>query len=98
MVGREASDTSTEMLPPVISDIKLTGVDKCFGEKQAMAICFRPVSAQALSHRGKCKGSEVREAAWRTKNEKPGIVGNQVQAGELELLLLADPLIAWVAF
>ena len=51
----------------------------------------QPVSAQAPNHRGKRKGSEVRRTTWRAKNEKTGIVGNQVQAGELELLRPADP-------
>ena len=57
-------------------------IDKCFGEKQDVTIGSRPVIAQASNHRGKRKGSEVRETTWRTKNEKTGIVGNQVQAGE----------------
>ena len=72
-------------------------IDKCFGEKQAMTLDSRPVSAQALNHRGKRKGREVRETTWRAENEKPGIVGNQVQAGELELLLPADPSVTRVA-
>ena len=70
---------------------KLGWIDKCFGEKQAVTIGSRPVSAQAPNHRGKRKGSEVRETTWRAKNDKTGIVGNQVQAGELEFLLPADP-------
>ena len=59
-------------------------IDKCFGEKQAVTIGSRPVNAQAPNHRGKCKGREVRETTWCAKNEKTGIVGNQVHAGELE--------------
>ena len=51
----------------------------------------RPVIAQAPNHRVKRKGSEVQKTTWRTKNEKTGIVRNQVQAGELESLLPADP-------
>ena len=70
---------------------KFGWIDKCFGAKQAVTIGSRPVSAQALNHRGKRKGSEVREATWRARNEKTGIVGNQVQAGEQEFLLPADP-------
>ena len=66
-------------------------IDKCFGEKQAVTKGGRPVSAQAPNHRGKRKGSEVRETTWRVRNEKTGIVGNQVHAGELEFLLPADP-------
>ena len=70
-------------------------IDKCFGEKQAVTIGSRPVSIQAPNHRGmfsgKRKGSEARKTTWRAKNEKTGIVGNQVQAGELEFLLPADP-------
>ena len=54
-----------------------------------MTIGSRPVIAQASNHRGKRKGSEVREATWCAKNEKTGIVGNQVQAGEQEFLLPA---------
>ena len=72
-------------------------MDKCFGEKQAVTIGSRPVSAQAPNHRGKRKGSEVRETTWRTKNEKTGIVGNQVQAGEQKFLLPADPLLTMAA-
>ena len=56
-----------------------------------MTIGSRPVIAQALNHRGKRKGAEVRETIWRSKNEKTGIVGNQVLAGELKFLLPADP-------
>ena len=70
---------------------KLGWIDKCFGEKQAVTIGSRPVSAQAQNHRGKRKGSEVRKTTWRTRNEKTGIVGNQVQVGEQEFLLPADP-------
>ena len=66
-------------------------IDKCFGEKQAVTIGSRPVSAQALNHRGKRKGSEVRETIWRVRNEKTGIVDNQVLAGEREFLRPADP-------
>ena len=76
---------------------KFGWIDKCFGEKQAVTIGSRPVSAQALNHRGKRKGSEVRETTWRAKNEKTGIVGNQVHAGELEFSLPADPLVTWAA-
>ena len=65
-------------------------IDKCFGEKQAVTIGSRPVSVQALNHRGKRKGSEVRETTWRAKNEKTGIVGNQVQASGLEFLLAVE--------
>ena len=70
---------------------KLGWIDKCFGEKQAVTIGSRPVSAQASNHRGKHKGNEVRETNWRARNRKTGIVGNQVQAGEQEFLLPADP-------
>ena len=69
---------------------KLGWIDKCFGEKQTVTMGSEPVSAQAPNHRGKRKGSEVRETTWRAKNEKTGIVGNQVQAGEQEFLLPAD--------
>ena len=72
-------------------------IDKCFGEKQAVTIGSRPVSAQAPNHRGKRKGIEVRETLWCVKNEKTGIVGNQVLAGELEFLLPADPSVTRVA-
>ena len=72
-------------------------IDKCFGEKQAVTIGSRPVSAQAPNHRGKRKGSEVPKTTRCAKNEKTGIVGNQVQAGELELLLPADPLVTRAA-
>ena len=44
----------------------------------------RPGIAQAPNHRGKRKGIEVWETLWRAKNEKTGIVGNRVNAGELE--------------
>ena len=66
-------------------------IDKCFGEKQAVTIGSRPFSAQTPNHRGKRKGREVRETTWRVKNEKTGIVGNQVHAGKLEFSLPADP-------
>ena len=66
-------------------------IDKYFGKKQTVIIGSRPVSAQALNHRGKRKESEVRETIWRARNKKTGIVGNQVQAGEPEFLLPADP-------
>ena len=72
-------------------------IDKCFGEKQAVTIGSRPVIAQAPNHRGKRKGSEVPETTWFAKNEKTGIVGNQVLAGELEFLLPADPLVTRAA-
>ena len=63
---------------------RLGWIDKCFGEKQAVTIGSRPVIAQAPNHRGKRKGTKVRETLWRTKNEKAGIVCNQMHAGELE--------------
>ena len=63
---------------------RLGWIDKSFGEKQAVTIGSRPVIAQAPNHRGKRKGIEVRETLWRAKNEKAGIVCNQVHAGELE--------------
>ena len=72
-------------------------IDKCFGEKQAVTIGSRPVIAQAPNHRYMRKGSEVRETTWRAKNEKTGIVGNQVQAGEQKFLIPADPLVTMAA-